>query len=438
MREGFVRFDSRPGALAGVVAVDCAVGVEAGAALRLTHHRGGGTPEAVAEDTSTGTVLRARGICGGRDGGTCHPAARAADGLPRRRVTCNHFDIDGCLACYAWLAPRDAAVAAAPLLRAAARLGDFREGLTLGLALGDSDSAIAGAGAGAQASASSEAQAAADAAADERSPRVQRAALRLCCWLNAREAHLFTRPFAAHRSQQRTERKYSHFLPRLEAAMLACLEERPSATYVAAWRAEYERVARDLSALQEERERTSAPGGIGALEWCAGGLVVVRTREARHYYALFSSVESADAVLTVTPSGIELEQRYTGYVQYCSRPTHPRLELAPLVDRLNALERQAGGKVGDGAWVADAHTDSGPIMRLSSGEKLSKAQRYGQPYDRPWHASAIGSEVIVAEVKAHFAHAAANGASARPGKAWSWHTVAGLHERIERARAAGA
>ena len=36
------------------------------------------------------------------------------------------------------------------------------------------------------------------------------------------------------------------------------------------------------------------------------------------------------------------------------------------------------------------------------------------------------------------AHAVANGASARPGKAWSWHTVAGLHERIERARAAGA
>lgn len=41
-------------------------------------------------------------------------------------------------------------------------------------------------------------------------------------------------------------------------------------------------------------------------------------------------------------------------------------------------------------WVANSLTDTGPLLRLQRrGENLTKAQRYGHPYERPIYSSAI-------------------------------------------------
>lgn len=368
----YARFDTRPGALEGVLCVDCAAGAAPRAAFTLTHHRGGATAPS-GEDTSTGLVLRAveRGVA-----------------LPPR-VTCNHFDVDGLLAVWAALAPRRDAERWAPLLRAAARLGDFREGLPWPLDAGE--------------------------AGDGTGPSLARAALRLVAWLNAEEARLFTRPFAAARSQDRTGRKYRYFLPRLEGAMAAAVSARPPRRMARVWEAEVAQVEADLREL----------AGEGAIEHRAGGLAVVHTKKRRHYYALFSAAGDADSVLTVTPEGVELEQRYTSYVRYRSRPTWPRLDLGPLAAALNAEE--VGGGEGRLRWVAGAHTDSGPILRLAPREeRLTKAQAYGQPLDRPWHVSALDDGSIIARVAAYYATAARCGAKRRAG-GWNARTVAALN-----------
>jgi hypothetical protein len=75
--------------------------------------------------------------------------------------------------------------------------------------------------------------------------------------------------------------------------------------------------------------------------------------------------------------------------------------MAPLAAVLNKFEAQfaAASKLTeedtgetqlDVFWVANSLTDTGPLLRLQRrGENLSKAQRYGHPYERPIYSSAI-------------------------------------------------
>lgn len=121
----------------------------------------------------------------------------------------------------------------------------------------------------------------------------------------------------------------------------------------------------------------------------------------------------------------ELEQKYTGYVALTSRPCAPRLPLAPLAAALTAAEREAGG---DGTWVADPITDSGPLLRLEATEtpRLTKAQRFGHPYERDIAPSALPPEAFEAAVVSFLAHGLAQApAPPRPAAEWSW---AQLHE----------
>ena len=84
-----------------------------GAVLTLAHWRAAPTPEALRDDTSAGSALRA----------LHHPET---PGLEAAAVTANHFDIDGFIGVWSLLNPA-LALRHEQLLRMVAVLGDFRE-----------------------------------------------------------------------------------------------------------------------------------------------------------------------------------------------------------------------------------------------------------------------------------------------------------------------
>jgi hypothetical protein len=74
--------------------------------------------------------------------------------------------------------------------------------------------------------------------------------------------------------------------------------------------------------------------------------------------------------------------------------------MTPLAAILNKFEAQfaaaatlkedTGEQQLDVQWVANSLTDTGPLLRLQRrGESLTKAQRYGHPFERPVYSSAI-------------------------------------------------
>ena len=323
-----------------------------GAALTLAHWRGAPTPPALRDDTSAGAVLRA----------LHHPET---PGLGAAAVTANHFDVDGFVGVWALLNP-GLALRHEELLRLVAGLGDFRE---LDFA---------------------------DAMADR--------ALQLVCWLNAEEKARFYEPFGAPARRRREDEasagKFAWFLPRFVEML-----ENPEAGR-AAWQPEYERVQAAAAQLQQPPTQRRHYPEIG--------LTIVETPAPEPYYALFGPTAGFDIVLSLYQGQrYELEYKYTTWIDLESRPTLPRLHLAPLAARLNALE--ASGY----SWAADGITDTGPLLRLS-GKKLTKAERYADPDGRPIYASSISPETVEREVVAFFR---AGYAGIQPKKDWTWAEV---------------
>ncbi|RAK66058.1 DUF6687 family protein [Hymenobacter edaphi] len=289
------------------------------------------------------------------------PAALAA----ARFVTANHFDVDGFVGVWALLHP-ELARQHEHLLRLVATLGDFRE-------------------------------------IDWQDPRADHA-LRLVCWLNAEEKARFYEPFGAparrRREDEASAEKFAWFLPRFAEVLLD-----PEAGR-AAWLPEYERVRAAVAAMQRP--------ATALRRYPAIGLTVVRTPEPLPYYALFGPTAGTDMVLSLYDGQrYEFEYKYTTWVDLESRPTRPRLPLDALVAALNA--REASGQL----WAADGVTDTGPLLRLA-GRRLSKAQRYADPGQRPIYASSIGpeamEELVVSFFRRHYAHIA-------PRRYWSWEEV---------------
>ncbi len=325
---------------------------ELGAALTLAHWRGAATPFALRDDTSAGSCLRAL-------------RAPATPGLAARAVTANHFDIDGFIGVWALLNP-ELALAHEELLRMVATLGDFRE-------------------------------------IDWQHPLADHA-LRLGCWLNAEEKARFYEPFGAPARRQREDEasaeKFGWFLPRF-AEILTNLEAGR-----AAWQPEYDRVRQAVAALQGPLTRRT--------DYPAIGLTVVRTPEPVPYYALFGPTAGFDWVLSFYDGQrYELECKYTTWIDLASRPTLPRLSLAPLAARLNELE------MSNYRWAADPLTDTGPLLRLA-GRRLSKAERYADPDGRPIYASSLAPGVVEAEVVAFLTKGYAG---VQPKKYWTWAEV---------------
>jgi len=323
-----------------------------GAALTLAHWRGAATPLALRDDTSAGSVLRALG-------------APATPGLEASAVTANHFDIDGFVGVWALLHP-ELALAHEELLRLVARLGDFRE-------------------------------------LDWQHPLAD-TALQLVCWLNAEEKARFYEPFGAparrRREDEASAEKFAWFLPRFAQVLLQPESGRD------VWEPEYQRV---LAARQ-------ALGGplTGRRTYPELGLAVVQTPVPVPYYALFGPTAGFDWVLGLYDGQrYELEAKYTTWIDLESRPTLPRLPLAPLAARLNELEKS------NYRWSADPLTDTGPLLRLT-GRPLTKAERYADPDGRPIYASSIAPATLEAEVVAYLR---AGYVGVEPKRYWTWAEV---------------
>jgi hypothetical protein len=326
-----------------------------GATLTLAHWRGAATPEALRDDTSAGSCLRA-----------LH--APTTPGLEARAVTANHFDIDGFVGVWALLHP-ELALAQEELLRLTATLGDFRE-------------------------------------IDWRHPLADHA-LRLACWLNAEEKARFYEPFGAparrRREDEASAEKFAWFLPRF-----AEIVQNPEAGR-AAWEPEYARMRHAMAELQGPLAHRG--------EYPALGLAVVRTPEPVPYYALFGPTAGLDWVLSLYDGQrYELECKYTTWIDLASRPTLPRLALAPLAARLNELEKSSY------RWAADQLTDTGPLLRLAS-RPLTKAERYADPDGRPIYASSLAASTVEAEIVAFLQKGYVG---IQPKKYWTWTEVRAL------------
>ncbi|MBO2007951.1 DUF6687 family protein [Hymenobacter negativus] len=323
-----------------------------GAVLTLAHWRAAPTPEPLRDDTSAGSALRAL-------------RQPETPGLEATAVTANHFDIDGFIGVWSLLNPA-LALQHEELLRMVAVLGDFRE-IDWAHPLADT-------------------------------------ALQLVCWLNAEEKARFYEPFGApirrRREDEASAEKFEWFLPRFAEIL-----QNPDAGR-AAWQPEYDRVKAAVSQLREPQTQLR--------RYLEIGLAVVEAPDFVPYYALFGPTAGSDIVLSLYAGHhYELEYKYTTWIDLDSRPTLPRLELAPLVERLNALE--TSGQI----WAADGITDTGPLLRLT-GKKLTKAERYADPDGRPIHASSIAPEVMEREVVAFFR---AGYAGIQPKKYWTWAEV---------------
>ncbi|SHJ77269.1 hypothetical protein SAMN02745146_0137 [Hymenobacter daecheongensis DSM 21074] len=330
-----------------------------GAALVLAHWRGAPTPAALRDDTSAGSVLRA-----------LH--APATPGLEASAVTANHFDIDGFIGVWSLLHPAQA-LRHERLLRLTATLGDFRE--------------------------------------LDRSDPLADAALQLVGWLNAKEQELFYRPFGApalrRREDEASAEKFAWFLPSFGAVL-----ENPE-TGRAAWEPEYRRVKQATAVMASAHTRIRRYPEIG--------LVVIETPEPLPYYALFGPTAGFDMVLSLySGNRYEFEYKYTTWIDLESQPTLPRLPLAALAARLNALETTPR------RWTHDGITDTGPLLRLE-GSGLAKAQRYADPDQRPIYASSISPEKLEQEVVAFFQ---AGYAAIEPRRYWSWADIRAAGEQL--------
>lgn len=166
----------------------------------------------------------------------------------------------------------------------------------------------------------------------------------------------------------------------------------------------------------------------------------------------------------------ELEIKYTSMIDLGSRPTLPRVDMTPLALYLNILEQSKKSKtfdikmnshkdvmritssVLDGEevidndnddanarkdlndeiceilkWQCDRITDSGPLLRLNSNiNKLSKAARYGHPYERIMYPSLISPQEMKNIVLSFFTHAYVQNSG--PVRAKMDHEWNDLHE----------
>ncbi|KAF8057677.1 PAP17 [Scenedesmus sp. PABB004] len=365
----------------------------------LSHHRGAANPAGLRPaDTSTGLVLNA----------LQHRAgpwlARDVAGITQRRcVTVNHFDVDAFLSVWAYI-NRAAALEHEGVLRHMARIGDFREAFL-------SPDLITAHGAG------------------DRVTFIREAytALKLVCWLNTLEARLFSAPYEAKDAAP----KMAWFLERFERVL------RDPESAWGDWQAEYTRVVSGFDLLAGADCMVEAPPGLG--------LAVLSAPEPLHYVSLFSHTVGQDVVLMMYDDNrYEVECKYTQFVVLASRPTWPRLDMAPLAAVLNRFEcayaaggpdaaadaaAAAAGGESEMQWVASSFTDTGPLLRLERrGETLSKAARYGSPCDRPIHSSAIPPRRMQAIVQS-FLGFGLQGLKPKLG-GWSWQELQELNQQI--------
>ncbi|MEJ8757423.1 DUF6687 family protein [Pontibacter sp. H259] len=322
--------------------------------LILSHWRGTPTPDNLRDDTSAAIVLNA--------------IRNNLPGLELPYVTANHFDIDGFVGVWSLLNP-ELALEHEELLRQMALIGDFREL--------DLNHPLAG------------------------------EALKLVCWINARERELFYKPFAADEMEEKEVmqcvKKFEYFLPRFKQVLKDPDWER------GAWEDEVGEVLLGYRTMYSPATKLTRYPEIG--------LIVIETPEPVHYYALFSRTVGFDIVLACYSNNrYELEYKYTTWVDIATRPTLPRLTMAPLAEKLNTIEQSTY------TWTCDSVTETGPLLRLN-GSNLNREDTYDNPTQRKIYSSGIAIEVLKETIVAHYKEAYK---SIAPKYNWTWKEVKAL------------
>jgi hypothetical protein len=324
----------------------------------LSHWKGVSAPSSISDDTSAAIVLNA--------------LRQNLPELDQPYVTANHFDIDGFIGVWALLNP-ELALNHEELLREMALIGDFREL--------DMSRPVAG------------------------------EALKLVCWINAKEAELFYRPFEADEMEEKetvhcTE-KFKYFLREFGRVLQDPDWERGS------WEDEAASVLlgyRDIYKPETSLKR-----------YPELGLIIIETPHPLHYYALFSRTKGFDIVLTCYDSNrYELEYKYTTWVDITSRPTLPRVNMAPLADKLNQLEQS--GHI----WTYHSITETGPILRLA-GNNLNRSEMYANPTEREILSSSILPEQFKSIVVDYYRQAYRG---VEPQYDWSWKEIKNFNSQL--------
>jgi hypothetical protein len=166
----------------------------------------------------------------------------------------------------------------------------------------------------------------------------------------------------------------------------------------------------------------------------------VSSPEPLHYYSLFSASLGMDAVLSrYSGNRFELETKYTSHVDITSRGVLPKVEMNPLASYLNELEDSLRAKAGQAnpshaliKWCSGRVTDSGPILHMEKMDaRLTKAERYGNPFEREIHTSLIDGEKFEELVVSYYTFAYhCNGEIVKPKRDWQWDEIHKFNENI--------
>ncbi len=289
---------------------------------------------------------------------------RSIDGINCPNISATHFDIDGFVGVFALFFPSKA-LQYKKMLTAMARIGDFRE--------------------------------------FNPNSKTDVHALKLCCWMNKLEKEKFYRPFEEKDEIEKCVEKFDYFLPIFEAVL-----ENPE-NYKSDWEEEFEQVTKDLEKITKVESLSNI------------GLVIKKASSPIHYYALFSETDGFDIVLSsYNEQRYELEFKYTTWIDLASRANLPRINLKPLVEKLNKMEES------ELVWVADKITDTGPLLRLEK-DKLSKADRYANPNEREIFSSSI-AEVLFQKTIIDFLKESYHAIQAK--RFWTWEEMKNLKSLI--------
>ena len=129
------------------------------------------------------------------------------------------------------------------------------------------------------------------------------------------------------------------------------------------WEPEWARVEADIALLDAGDARIE--------DHPAADLALVRTPRPLHDMAVHPRTERM-RVLTALPDGtLTVGHRYETWVEYASRPLAPRVDLAPLLPRLQASER------GSGVWRFDGVEPIRPRLHLADGRGRSQPSSLG-------------------------------------------------------------
>ena len=122
----------------------------------------------------------------------------------------------------------------------------------------------------------------------------------------------------------------------------------------------------------------------------------------------------------------EVECKYTQFVRVHSRPVAARLDMGRLAAALN---RADPGRAPGTSWSSPRLVDTGPLLRLDTAGRLSKAQRYGHPTARPMHASGLLPAQFAAAVASYFEFGT-HGVEPRVG-GWGWEDLHALNAAVD-------